>query len=140
MTLKVVRDCIFEEIGVDIVTTYQKKQRVWQWLHCYHVAEEEDLVEENPHNIKIPKVEGERELEGPNIDSEYYAAPLNIKKENIGTIEHPKIASIGYYWDNQTVERITESLCEYSELFLTKFLEMKGLTRELGEMKVPLKP
>jgi hypothetical protein len=58
-------------------------------------------------NIQIPEVEGERELEGPKIDSKYYDAPLNIKKVNIGTAENPKMTSIGDYCDNQTVERIT---------------------------------
>jgi hypothetical protein len=57
-------------------------------------------------------VEGERELEGPWLESEYYAIPLNIKKANIGTKENPKIATIGDYFDNQTVERITKLLCE----------------------------
>jgi hypothetical protein len=31
-------------------------------------------------------------------------------------------------------------LCEYSDLFPTTFTEMKGIARELGEMKIPLKP
>jgi hypothetical protein len=84
-------------------------------------------------------VEGEREVEGPNIDSEYYVAPLNIKKVNIGTAENPKMASIGDYWDNQTVERITKLLREYNDLFPATFSEMKGLEGELGEMKIPLK-
>jgi hypothetical protein len=42
MKMKVVRERIFEEPEVDIVTTYQKKQTVRQLLHCYHVTEEED--------------------------------------------------------------------------------------------------
>jgi len=54
-------------------------------LHCYHVIEEEDLVEENSRNIHIIEVEGEREVEGPKLDLEYYATPLKIKKINIGT-------------------------------------------------------
>lgn len=73
------------------------------------------------------------------MDSEYHAAPLNIKKVNIGTADNPKMASIGDYWDHQIVERITELLCEYSDLFTTTFSEMKGPARELGEMKIPLK-
>jgi hypothetical protein len=48
-----------------------------------------------------------------------------------------KISSIGDYWDNQTVERITEILCEYNELFPKTFLEMKGVVGELGEMNIP---
>jgi hypothetical protein len=50
------------------------------------------------------------------------------------------MASIGDYWDEQIVERITELLHEYSDLFPTTFTEMKGITGELGEMKIPLKP
>jgi hypothetical protein len=42
-------------------------------------------------------VEGEREVEGPKLDSKDYAAPLKIKKVNIGTAENPKMASIGDY-------------------------------------------
>jgi CTP:phosphocholine cytidylyltransferase-like protein len=57
-------------------------------------------------------VEGEREVEGPKMDLEDYVAPLKIKKVNIGTAENPKMSSIGYYWDNQTVERIIELLHE----------------------------
>jgi predicted nuclease with RNAse H fold len=52
----------------------------------------------------------------------------------------PKMASIGDYWDEQTVERITELLREYNDLFPTTFTEMKGITRELGEIKTTLKP
>jgi hypothetical protein len=124
------------------VTAYQnqKRQTVRQLLPCYHVTEEEDPTEDNPRDINIPEVEGEREVEGPKLESEYYAAPLKIKKVNIGTTENPKIASIGDYWDNQTVERITELLREYNDLFPTTFSEMKGLVGELGEMKIPLKP
>jgi hypothetical protein len=35
--------------------------------------------------------------------------------------------SIGYYWDEQIVEIITELLCEYSDMFPTTFIEMKGM-------------
>jgi len=86
------------------------------------------------------KIEGERNIEGPKLDSKYYAMPLNIKKVNIGTVENPKFACIGDYWDNHAVERITELLREYSGLFPTMFLEMKGLEGELGDMNIPLNP
>jgi hypothetical protein len=62
-----------------------------------------------------------------------------VKKVNIGTIENPKMASIGDYWDEKTVESITELLREYNDLFPTTFTEMKGIVGELGEMKIPLK-
>ena len=38
------------------------------------------------------------------------------------------------------MERITELLHEYSDLFPTMFSEMKGVAGELGEMKIPLRP
>jgi hypothetical protein len=37
--------------------------------------------------------------------------------------------SIGDYWDEQTLERITELLRKYSDLFPTTFTEMKGIDR-----------
>jgi hypothetical protein len=50
-----------------------------------------------------------------------------VKKVNIGTVENPKIASIGDYWYEQTIERIIELLHEYNDLFPTMFTEMKGI-------------
>jgi hypothetical protein len=107
-------------------------------LSCYHVKEEASY-EDDSHNIQIIEIEGEREVQGPYLDSEVFSAPIKVKKFNIGTTENPKMASIGDYWDEQTVERITELLREYNDLFPTKFIEMKGLAGELGEMKIPLK-
>jgi hypothetical protein len=48
--------------------------------------------------------------------------------------------NIGDYWNDETVEKIVDLLCEYQDLFPTTFSEMKGITGELGEMKIPLKP
>jgi hypothetical protein len=42
--------------------------------------------------------------------------------------------------DNQIVERITKLLQEYIDLFIATFSEMKVVARELGKMKIPLKP
>jgi hypothetical protein len=62
-----------------------------------------------------------------------------VKKVNIGIVENPKMANIGDYWDEQTVESITDLLHEYSDMFPTKFIEIKGIAGELGEMKIPLR-
>jgi hypothetical protein len=78
-------------------------------------------------------------VEGPPLESEVFVVPIKVKKVNIGTTENPKMASIGDYWDEQTVESITELLREYNDLFPTTFTEMKGIAGELGEMKIPLK-
>jgi len=37
------------------------------------------------------------------------------------------------------MEKIIDLLHEYRELFPTKFTEIKGIARELGEMRIPLK-
>jgi hypothetical protein len=108
-------------------------------LSCYHVQEEAP-DEDDLCDIQIEEVEGERYVEGPPIESEFISLPIKVKKVNIGTVEHPKMASIGDYWDEQTVESITELLREYSDLFPTTFTEMKGIVGELGEMKIPLRP
>ena len=74
--------------------------------------EEEALDEYDLRNIHITKIEGEREVEGPSLELEVFAAPIKVKKVNIGTIDNPKMEIIGDYWDEQTIERITELLCE----------------------------
>jgi hypothetical protein len=68
-----------------------------------------------------------------------FVAPIKVKKFNIGTAENPKMASIGDYWDEQTIESITQLLRQYNDLFPTTFTDMKGIAGELGEMKIPLK-
>jgi hypothetical protein len=41
------------------------------------------------------------------------------------------MASIGDYWDEQTLESITKLLWEYIDFFPTTFTEMKGIVEEL---------
>jgi hypothetical protein len=117
----------------------QNKQNVKELLSCYHV-QEGARDEDYPHDIQIEEVEGERDVEGPPIELEVISTPININKFNIRTTEHPKMASIGDYPDEKTIESITELLHEYSDLFPTTFTEMKGIARELGEMKISLRP
>jgi hypothetical protein len=64
---------------------------------------------------------------------------IKVNKFNIGTIENPKMANIGDYWDEKTKESIIELLCEYNDLFPTMFTKMKGIAGELGEMMIPLR-
>jgi hypothetical protein len=66
-TLKQIRGVIFiDEPEVELMTKYQQqnKQIVKKLFSCYHV-EEEAPDEDDPHNIHITKVEGEREVEAP---------------------------------------------------------------------------
>jgi len=73
--------------------------------------QEEASDEDDPHNIQITKIEGERELEGPTLESEAFSAPIKVNKFNIGMKKNPKMESIRDYWDEKTLERITELLC-----------------------------
>jgi len=51
-----------------------------------------------------------------------------------------KFKMIGYYWESEdTVNKITNLLPEYKELFPTKFSDMKGIVGDLVVMKIPLK-
>jgi len=38
------------------------------------------------------------------------------------------------------VDKVTEFLCEYQDLFPTKFTDLKGIIEDLGVMKITLKP
>ena len=58
--------------------------------------------------------------------------PLKIRKVNIGTEENPKFASVGDYWDEETMAKITNLLHEFQDLFPTKFYEMKWILGDLG--------
>ena len=65
-------------------------------LSCYHVQEEAPY-EDDPCNIQMTEIEGEREVEGPSLESKVFFAPIKVKKLNIGTNDNPKMASIGDY-------------------------------------------
>jgi hypothetical protein len=134
------RVILMEQPKVEILTEEQQqnKKTVKELLSCYHVQEEAP-EEDDPCDIHIKEVKGERNVEGPPIESEVIFAPIRIKKVNIDTVEQPKMARIGDYWDEQTVESIIELLREYSDLFPTTFTKMKGIAGELGEMNIPLR-
>jgi hypothetical protein len=70
----------------------------------------------------------------------FIGQPIKIKKVNIGTEETSKLANVGDYWDVATIDKITELLHEYQDLFPTKFTDMKGIKGPMGEMRIPLKP
>ena len=65
--------------------------------------------------------------------------PLKTRQVNIGSEEMPKYATIGDYWDEEMVNKVTQLLHEYQDLFSTKFSEMKGILGDKGVIKIPLK-
>jgi hypothetical protein len=50
------------------------------------------------------------------------------------------LEKVGDYWDDATIDKITELLHEYQDLFPTKFIDMKGIKGPMGEMNIPWKP
>ena len=66
--------------------------------------------------------------------------PLKTKKINIGSEVQPKFAKIGDYWDEGIVDKVTELLREYQDLFVAKFSNLKGIVWDLGVMKITFKP
>jgi hypothetical protein len=40
--------------------------------------------------LNITEIEGEREVEGPSLESEAFSTPIKVKKFNIGTEENLK--------------------------------------------------
>ena len=106
-------------------------------MECYNVLGEPEDVDEL-QNINIPETEGSRDV-APNIPTATMSQPLKIRKVNIGTEENPKFASVGEYWDEETMANIINLLHEFQDIFPTIFLEMKGILGDLGEMNIPLK-
>jgi hypothetical protein len=141
-SLKWIRGVIFiEEPEIELITEEKQrnKQTIKELLSCYQV-QEEILDEDDLRDIQIEEVEGEIYVKGPPIEYEVFSTPIKVKKVNIKTTEHHKMANIGDYWDEPIVESIIELLREYNDLFPTKFTEMNGIEGELGEMKIPLRP
>ena len=90
--------------------------------------------------VNIAETKGQRDVKGPGVELPFIGQPINITKDNIGTEETPNLANVGDYWDVSTIDKITELLHEYRDLFPTKFTDMKGMKGPIGEMRIPLKP
>lgn len=67
-------------------------------------------------------------------------APLKMKQVNVGTEAEPKYVMLDDYWDDATVDKVTELLHEYQDLFWTKITNLKGIVGNLKMMKITLKP
>jgi hypothetical protein len=104
---------------------------------CYNFNADDD---DKPRKVNITETKGQRDVEGLGVELPFIGHPIKIKKVNIGTEETLKLANVGDYWDFGTIDKITELLHEYQDLFLTKFTDMKGIKGPMGEMRIPLKP
>ena len=108
-------------------------------MTCYNVSgelEDDDEI----RNINISETEGSKDVPAFDIPTNPMIQSMKVRKFNIGMEENPKFASVGDYWDEETMEKIIDLLHEFQDLFPTKFLEMKGILGDLGEMNISLKP
>jgi hypothetical protein len=65
---------ILEEGTMEVVSmcsVHRANINVHELLECYNVAKEEQ-DEEDPRNVQVPKIEGERVVEGPYLESTTY--------------------------------------------------------------------
>lgn len=106
-------------------------------LEFYNVTVEEE--DDDLRNINIPKAEGHHEVEGPQIDDLDITALLKTKQLNIGIEVELKFSKIGDYWDDTTMDKVSRLLCEYQDLFRTKFSYLKGIIGDLSIMIISLK-
>ena len=68
------------------------------------------VEEEDPRNINILESEGSHDIQGPVLEIPKITKKFKIKKVNIGTEADPMLASIGDYWDDETVGHIANLL------------------------------
>ena len=120
------------------LTTYQLDWALQMetTMECYNFATKEY---DDPRNVNILESEGSPNVQGPMLEIPEVTEKVKTKKVNIGTNTNPKMASIGDYWDDETIGHIADLLSEYQDLFPTKFIEMKGILGDLGVMKIPLR-
>ena len=107
-------------------------------LECYNVTFKKE--DENLRNINISENEVLREVEGPQIENLDITTLLKTRQVNIGIEAELKFAKNGDYWDDAIVDKVVEFLCEYQDLFSTKFSDLKRIIGDLGVMKITLKP
>jgi hypothetical protein len=116
----------------------------WLPMLCLTVErdpKDPDDLEELRH-LAFQESEGSRGVKDTILNDvqSFYTKPLKLRKVNIGTDEHPKLTSIGDYWDEQTVIEIQALLWEYEDLFPTNFSKLKSIKGDLQEIGIELKP
>jgi hypothetical protein len=87
-TLQAIQSKIFLEEGtmdvVSVCSAHGFNINVHELLECYNVAKEEQ-DEDDPRNVQVLETEGERVVEGPELESVAYTQPIKTWKVNIGT-------------------------------------------------------
>lgn len=137
-TLQLIQENFFEQFEQPEESLHDWSMFSKRTLKCYKIDKYQQ-DDDQPREVNIPETKGERAAERLGINPDY-TKPLKTRKVNIGIQEVPNFSSIEDYWHEETVEKVTDLLHEYQDLFPTKLNKMKGIVIELGEMKIPLKP
>ena len=101
--LELIKTKIFEDCTTSVPAEPEWAIQLKEALECYNFASETEKADEDPRNTNIPGSEGTRDVEGPQLEIPAITEPIKIKKVNIGTDAEPKFASIGDYWNDETV-------------------------------------
>ena len=76
-------------------------------MECHNVTWGPNDGDE-PRDINILESKGSQNIAATDIPKDKIHQSLKIRKVNIGTEEEPKFSNIGYYWDEETMENITD--------------------------------
>ena len=132
--LQLIHDVVLKVVLVTYPMDPHAHRHMQSMMECYNVSGG-PKDGEGLWNINISKIEGTRDVAAPDVSMDPMNQPLKSRKVNIGIEENPKFASVGDYWDEETMTKIMNLLHEFQDLFSTKFSEMKGILGDLGEMK-----
>ena len=96
------------EVGPLPVDSYQDwAVQLETALECYNLVADED---DEPRNISIPESEGTCQVEGPDLKIPGITEKVKTKQINIGIEANLGFASIGDYWDEETMRTIANLL------------------------------
>ena len=129
-TIRLIHTKVFDDKEIAEYQPDWKEQEA-NAVECYNLAIDED---DDLHNINIPESEGHCKVHGPAVEALEVTQPLKTWTINIGSEENPKYATIGDYWDDKMVSKVTQILHEYQDLSLTGFSKMKGITEVVEDI------
>ena len=66
-------------------------------------------------------------------------AKVKTKEVDISNDDRPKMPRIGDYWNEEKKTKIINLLKEFQDVFAWDYKDLKGLVREMGEMKIDIK-
>ena len=138
-SLQIIHDIVLKVIPVVCLADPHAHGSIQSMMTCYDLfGEPED--DDELRNVNFPDSEGSTNVAAPDISTNSMSQMLNIRKVNIGSEENPKFSNVEDYCDEETMAKITDLLLKFQDLFLTQFLDLKGILGDLGEMEILLKP